>query len=57
MKRERARRFTDAERRAADELIRTFDAIQQKHHPLSVVGTRAAFEFPISLDDDEWEEP
>ena len=57
MKRERARRFTDAERRAADELTRTFDAIQQKHHPFSVVGTRGAFEFPITLEDDEWEEP
>lgn len=42
---------------AARELITTFDHIQQKHHPFSVIGTRNAFEFPIALEDDEWEEP
>lgn len=31
-----------------------FDTIQQKHHPFSVTGPRVAFEFPITLDDDEW---
>lgn len=36
---------------------RDFDAIQQKHHPFSVTGARPAFEFPATLEDDEWEEP
>jgi hypothetical protein len=36
---------------------RDFDAIQQKHHPFAVTGKRPAFEFPATLEDDEWEEP
>ena len=36
---------------------RDFDAIQQKHHPFSVNLQRPAFEFTLSLEDDEWEEP
>lgn len=42
---------------AARELTATFDRIQQKHHPFSEGGTRGAFEFPLALEDDEWEEP
>ena len=34
-----------------------FDAIQQKHHPFSVIGSRAAFECPTALEEDEEEEP
>ncbi len=36
---------------------RDFDAIQQKHHPFSVTEARPAFEFPATLEDDEWGEP
>lgn len=39
------------------EIEEELDHLQQKHHPFSVTGNRAAFSFPISLDDDEWEEP
>lgn len=37
---------------------RDFDAIQQKHHPLSVNLQRPPFEFTLSFEEDEWcEEP
>lgn len=36
---------------------RDFDAVQQKHHPLSVNLQRPPFEFTLSFEEDEWEEP